>query len=441
MVPSIRIRPVNAHMERPERPYVLYWMTAARRLRDNFGLQRAAERARALGKPLAIFEALRSDYPWRSERIDGFVLAGMREKAQVEGYLPYVGSDSGVLARLASDAALVVTDDYPCFFLPRMTEAAGKRLDVRLEAVDSNGLLPMRAADREFTSAHSFRRFLHKELLGHLNEMPDPNPLTGVEPARIPWSFTVPEVESPGGSTRGEARWTRFLDESMDRYDGRRVTSGLSAYLHFGHLGVHTMFRDLANREGWEPRDVLPPHNGRRAGWWGMGEAAERFVDQFVTWRELGFNCCYRRTDFDQYESLPAWARTTLEDHAGDERDYLYSLEEFEASATHDLLWNAAQRQLVRDGTIQSYLRMLWGKKILEWSGSPREALSIMIELNNRYALDGRDPNSYSGIFWTLGRYDRAWGPERPVYGKIRFMSSANSARKLPLRAYMEQYA
>ncbi len=171
-----------------------------------------------------------------------------------------------------------------------------------------------------------------------------------------------------------------------------------------------------------------------------MAASAEAFLDQLVTWRELGYNMCVHRPDYDRYESLPDWARATLELHAPDRRDPTYTLDQFAAAETHDPVWNAAQRQLVRDGALHNYLRMLWGKKILEWTESPREALDVMIELNNRYALDGRDPNSYSGIFWMLGRYDRAWGPERPIFGKIRYMSSDSTIRKLKMKQYLERY-
>jgi deoxyribodipyrimidine photo-lyase len=160
-----------------------------------------------------------------------------------------------------------------------------------------------------------------------------------------------------------------------------------------------------------------------------------------VTWRELGFQFCHHRKDHHRWESLPEWARATLDEHALDPREHVYSLADFEHAATHDPLWNAAQTQLVREGTIHNYLRMLWGKKILEWTENPRRAMEIMIELNNRFALDGRDPNSYSGIFWVLGRHDRPWGPERPIFGKVRYMTSANTARKVPVKAYLERYA
>ena len=179
---------------------------------------------------------------------------------------------------------------------------------------------------------------------------------------------------------------------------------------------------------------------GSREGWWGAAPEVESFLDELITWREVGYNMCALTDNFDQYESLPEWARTTLEQHAGDPREYIYTLEEFESAATHDELWNAAQNQLVREGRIHNYLRMLWGKKIFEWSPSAPEALDVLIELNNKYALDGRNPNSYSGIFWCLGRYDRAWGPERPVYGKIRYMSSDNTARKVKVKDYVAHY-
>ena len=187
--------------------------------------------------------------------------------------------------------------------------------------------------------------------------------------------------------------------------------------------------------------DHLPRKaTGGRSGWWHMSEPAEAFLDELVTWRELGFNLCAQRQDYDQYLSLPAWAQQTLREHEGDRRRFIYRLEEFERAQTHDPLWNAAQGQLLQEGRIHNYLRMVWGKKILEWTSSPREALDIMIALNNKYGIDGRDPNSYTGILWVLGRYDRPWGPERPIFGLIRYMSSENTRRKMLLRGYLRRF-
>ncbi|HSH74955.1 MAG TPA: hypothetical protein VLA09_04710, partial [Longimicrobiales bacterium] len=171
----------------------------------------------------------------------------------------------------------------------------------------------------------------------------------------------------------------------------------------------------------------------------GMSGSAEAFLDQLVTWRELGYGFCAHELAYDRYETLPEWARATLEAHAGDAREHIYPLEQLAAAETDDELWNAAQRQLVHEGVIHNYLRMLWGKRIIEWTRHPREALEVMIELNNRYALDGRDPNSYSGICWVLGRFDRGW-PERPIFGKVRSMSSAATRRKVRLDEYLRRW-
>jgi deoxyribodipyrimidine photo-lyase len=219
------------------------------------------------------------------------------------------------------------------------------------------------------------------------------------------------------------------------------VTSGLSPYLHFGHISAHEIFRKVVQQEKWRPEKLSVRADGRRSGWWNMSANAESFLDELITWREVGYNFSSQTKLYDRYESLPLWALKTLERHARDERQHVYALKEFESAKTYDPLWNASQTQLVREGRIHNYLRMLWGKKILEWSRSPKEALDVMIHLNNKYGLDGRDPNSYSGIFWCLGRYDRPWGPERPVYGQVRYMSSENTARKFSVKNYLRKYA
>jgi deoxyribodipyrimidine photo-lyase len=203
---------------------------------------------------------------------------------------------------------------------------------------------------------------------------------------------------------------------------------------------VYQVFDALMAREGWLG-DLPAKATGAKEGWWGVSAPAESFLDELVTWRELGYNMTSKRDDYDVFESLPSWARHSLDLHESDDRAFVYGLDAFEHAHTHDPLWNAAQRQLVAEGRIHNYLRMLWGKKILEWSATPREALSTMIELNNKYALDGRDPNSYSGIFWVLGRYDRPWHPERPVLGVIRYMSSENTARKMRVKEYVRKFA
>jgi deoxyribodipyrimidine photo-lyase len=483
-VPAIRVRAVNDAPVHDSRSFVLYWMIASRRTRYNFGLQHAVNLAAERRLPLVVLEALECDYPWASDRLHRFVLDGMKDNAAALAstpvrYYPYVepasGAGRGLLEALARHAAAVVTDDYPCFFLPRLVQAAGERLTVRLEQVDSNGLVPLQEPGIAFPSAYSFRRFVQRHARAHLEALPVADPLDGVvlprlkqlpEPvlkrwppadpalldgdgaalAALPIDHSVPAAPISGGSAAARSAWKAFLGSRLKHYPADRNepeqpgTSGLSPYLHFGHISTHEILADLLKAERWTPRRLGERATGERSGFWGVSEGAEAFLDQLITWRELGFNMCARRPDYDRYESLPEWARATLEGHAGDPRPHTYALSTLEQARTHDRLWNAAQGQLVRDGWFHNYMRMLWGKKILEWSTHPRDALNVMVELMNKYSLDGRDPNSYSGYFWTLGRYDRPW-PERPIFGKIRCMTSDSTARKLSVKKYVAEYA
>lgn len=480
--PALRIRELNEKPFQEDRGYVLYWMTSFRRGRFNFALERAVELAQRFDRPLLIFEPLRIGYRWASDRLHVFVMQGMADNAEHFAdkpvtYFPYVepeaDADKGLLQALAKDACAVVTDDWPCFFLPRMQASAARKLDVKLEAVDSNGLLPLRATERVFTTAFSFRAYLQKELPTHLRELPRADPLKGVRLKRLPklpaavkrYSSAKierrsilssaqelaidhsipPSTRHPGGAGEARARLLTFVRSRLKDYPERRNhpddrgTSELSPFLHFGHLSAHEVFHEIAKAEGWS-LDEVKRAGGKKAGFWGMSEAAEAYLDQLVTWRELAFNMASKREDFTDYDSLPAWSRATLEKHAKDKRR-VYSLEQLEAAETHDEVWNAAQRQLVREGYFHNYLRMLWGKKLLEWSPTPREALVRMEQLMNKYSLDGRDPNSYAGYAWVLGRYDRPWGPERPIFGTVRYMSSENTARKLHVKQYLREFS
>ena len=487
-IPEVRLQALNSKPVRKDRDYVLYWMIAFRRVHWNFTLDHAIDRAHELNKPLVIFEALRVGYPWACDRFHRFVMDGMAEKIDALAkapvtYYPYIeprpDADKGLLAALAKRACFIITDDFPCFFLPRMVASAAKKIDARLEAVDSNGLLPLRAAEQTFPTAYALRRFLQKNLPAHLDHAPQADPLARLKlprlktlpaaitkrwppatkkwladpasVAQLPINHTVApatgDAALQGGEEAARAMWHTFVTKKLPRYGEDRnmpdqhATSGLSPYLHFGFLSTHQMFHELMKREKWSQKNLSLKCDGRRSGWWGVSANAEGFLDQFITWREVGYNfSSHRPTEYDSYASLPEWAQKTLAKHARDERPVLYTLKDFALAHTYDPLWNAAQRQLAREGVIHNYMRMLWGKKILEWSRSPEEALEVMIELNNRYGLDGRNPNSYSGIFWCLGRYDRPWGPERPIFGTIRYMSSDNTARKLDVKGYLAKY-
>jgi deoxyribodipyrimidine photo-lyase len=459
-------------------------MIGARRPTWNFALDRAAEWARHLGKPLLVLEALDCTYRWASDRLHRFVLDGMRDNRDAfaragVGYYPYVEpaprAGRGLLHALSARAAAVVTDRAPVFHLPALVSAAAREMRVRFEEVDGVGLLPIDAspAGHVFPTAYAFRRYLQKTLPDHLNTRPraggveagqlavpapvHPDILTRWLPAderlldeteglaALPIDHSVAPAPFRGGSVAAAGALDDFVERRVAAYGDERnhpdddASSGLSPYLHFGHVSPHQIVTRVLRGEGWKRSRLAKTVTGAKAGWWGASPGAEAYLDQVVTWRELGLNMSARRPDFERFESLPPWAVLTLEKHAADPRPHLYSFDEFIGASTHDPLWNAAQRQLVTEGRMHNYLRMLWGKKILEWTRSPREALDVMIELNNRFAVDGRDPNSYTGIFWVLGRYDRPWF-ERPIFGSVRYMTSESTARKLHLKAYLARF-
>lgn len=467
--------------------YVLYWMTAARRTSWSFALDRAIAWARVLRKPLLVAEPLRADEPRASDRLHAFVLAGMRTnrvafRAAGVAYHPYVepaaGAGAGLLAALAAPACLVVADD-----VPGAGRAPGERAEldeladgpVRVERVDGDGLLPFREPGRTFAAAVHFRRHLQAVLPGHLEAFPAEAPLSDLDlpPGAVPadvaarWPEPPPELlaaspaalaalpidhavgpvaSRPGGAAGAAAVLARFLDVGLERYMAERrdpdaaAASGLSPYLRHGHLGVHEVVARVLRAEGWTPARLGRRPNGAKAGWWGASEAAEAFLDELVTWRELSANGAAHVAGFERYDSLPAWARASLEAHAGDPRPAILDLEALAAGRSPDPVWNAAQGQLREEGTIHNYLRMVWGKRLLEWTPEPAAAFEAMVALNDRYALDGRCPNSYAGIGWVLGRYDRPWGPERAIFGVVRYMSSAATLKKVKMRDYMARW-
>lgn len=478
-----RIRVANAAPLRPGRELVLHWMAASRRVRFNPALERAVALARELGRPLVVLEVLRCDEPHASDRLHAFALQGMADVARgLAGralHHPHVeparGAADGLVLALAARACAVVADDFPVPEAARALEDVARRADVRVEAVDGCALVPFRLAGRDFPTAHGYRRHLQRTLPRFLDLLPAADPLArarlprlarlpaaiarrwpAAPPddlarparllARLPIDHGVPAAPARGGSAAAGARLRRFLERGLPRYAEDRASpdaeaaSGLSPWLHFGHLSSFEVVRAVLEREGWGPHLLAPRADGARAGWWGLSPGAEAFLDQVVTWREVGLVTAAHLADPRAYGSLPAWARATLDRHARDTRPARYGRAELEGARTHDPIWNAAQRQLVAEGTIPNALRMIWGKRFLDWTRAPEEALAEALHLNDRWALDGRDPNSVSGVTWCLGRYDRPWGPERPVFGTVRYMSSERMAKKVALRRWLARW-
>lgn len=331
-----RVRVRRADPVNPDGDYVLYWMIAARRTTWSPALDRALDHARALGKPLLVLEALRLGYRWASPRIHQFVVEGMADNArrfEAAGvrYHAYVeradGEGKGLLRTLGARACVVVTDWFPAFFLPSMVRAAAATLTVRLEAVDGNGLLPLADSPRVFTTAASFRRHLQKVLPPHFERFPSPDTLVGYTLGRptVPdlarWPHAADLLADPrrvselplagpgpvpfrGGPVAGDAVAERFVNERLDVYGERNhpdrdVASGLSPYLHFGHVSAHDVVSRVFERERWDP-SRLGAVTGSREGWWGLSPAAEGFLDELVTWRELGYTFCENEPRYDQ---------------------------------------------------------------------------------------------------------------------------------------------
>lgn len=483
-VSPLRITPCNDAPVNRDGDCVLYWMTAFRRIGWNFALDRAVEWALTLDKPILVFEPLRCDYPWASDRFHSFIIEGMVDNARdlaggPAAYYPFVeksrGEGKGLLETLAADACVVVTDDFPCFFIPNMIKASAEKVAVLMEKVDSNGILPLRLSDKAFQTAYHFRRFCQQNLLEFLERRPRNNPFKGMglkslktvpesvakkwppfnppekEAVRevvrsLPVDHSVKPVKHTGGIHTARTVLSSFLENTLSVYKDDRnhpdahAESGLSPYLHFGHISSHEVVDDVLRRQAWFPQRFSGQATGQREGWWGLEPDSEAFLDQIITWRELGFQFCHKQSNYNKMDSIPGWALKTLREHEADPRPYLYSEKELDEARTHDPVWNAAQNQLREEGVIHNYMRMLWGKLILQWSPTPGEALRIMTEFNNRYALDGRDPNSYTGVFWILGRHDRAWGPERPVFGKVRYMTSESARKKLRMKEYLRKW-
>jgi deoxyribodipyrimidine photo-lyase len=419
--------------------FVLYWPQSARRLRANLALEHAIARANALGLPVVVYEALRPDYPYANERIHSFVVEGVaqnRRDADLRGlrylfFLPRTREEArGVVRRLAARARLVVTDDYPTGIVRDQTRAFAARTPVALELVDGNGILPMRAMPKEQYAAKQFRDRSYRVVDRHWTPLRDAearqffagtlevdetlHPLAACE-----IDHSVAPVATRGGRDAALERLDAFVQDGLPRYAARhnqsaKHTSGLSPYLHFGHLGAHELVeRILAS--GAPEEDV------------------DAFLEQAVIRRELSFNLCFFNEQHASLAALPEWASRTLDAHRGDRRKPLYDAAQLEAAATHDDVWNLAQQQLVRTGTMHGYLRMLWGKKALEWMATPEAAHAFLVEQHARYALDGRDPNTHAGVLWCFGKHDRPWAPQRPIFGMVRYMSSESTRKKVRL--------
>lgn len=444
---------MNRASENTKGRYVLYWMQIFKRAEFNHALNFAIQEANRRRLPLVVYEGLKYYYPWASDRIHAFILEGVEEKRRAFSdrgikYIFYLQKDENspkqIVKKLAENAVILVTDDYPCFIIPEHNQSISKKLNLPVYAVDSNGIIPMSLFDKEEYAAYTIRPKIKKLLPYYLKPFREEEVLVAADNLQLDCPDTevnsgnIAELVSEcaidhsvkpsrfyhGGTNNARKRLKKFLKEILPNYAETRNkpeidgSSRLSAYLHFGFISSLEVALAVLDTEA--PK-----------------ESKEAFLEELIVRRELSFNFTRHNPKYSSIEALPDWALKTMQKHASDRRDFIYSLKELENAQTHDELWNAAQREMLVTGEMHNYIRMLWGKSVIAWTSSYNEAFEILVHLNNKYCLDGRDPNSYAGILWCFGKHDRPW-MERPVFGKIRYMSSASTGKKFNADKYIE---
>jgi len=434
--------------------YVLYWAQMNRRADSNHAFAYAAGLANDAQLPLLVYEGLTCSYPHANDRFHTFLLEGVPEnqrrfRALGAGYCFHLrrrhADPDDAFYRLAKHAAAVVTDDYPTFVAREHNARVPAKLPVPYFVVDASCIVPMNLFEKREYAAYTLRPRIKARLAEYLApvvsvrlkckfELPPPKLHTEVSGANIAELVASCEINHEirpstafrGGSLEAQRRLRYFLKKNLARYAGEsnqpsaHATSNLSPYLHFGQIAAIRIAIDVRNHA--RKHKLM----------------ADEFLEELIVRRELAFNFARHTDGLESLDVLPDWARRTLERHDRDKRPFLYSSLQLERAETHDELWNATQKEMLLRGKIHGYYRMYWGKKIIEWTRSHADALAFMISIHDRYALDGRDPNTYTNILWCFGLHDRAWA-ERPVFGQIRYMLYEGMQRKTDVEAYIRE--
>ena len=425
---------------------VVYWMSRDHRMHDNWALLFAQDMAMKQHAPLAVIFCLVPRFLNATVRHYDFMITGLEavEKGLSEKNIPFfllIGAPEKEIPKFLRThrVGTLAADFDPLRIKRTWKENIAKKIDSAFYEVDSRNIVPCWiASPKQEFGAYTFRPKIHRMLENYLVEFPpvQNHPIAWVgEKKRIDWQGVKKTLDAD--SSVGVVTWIKsgekaasralndFLEMRLNRYSTERnnpnkeCQSNLSPYLHFGQLSSQRI-----------ALEVMKVSKNK--------EHTEAFLEELIVRRELSDNYCFYNTRYDMFEGFPAWAQKTLNDHRKDRRLYRYSLSEFEGSNTHDDLWNAAQMEVVKRGKMHGYMRMYWAKKILEWTATPEEALHVAVYLNDRYQLDGRDTNGYTGIAWSIGGvHDRAWN-ERDIFGKIRYMSYKGCASKFHVKSYVD---
>jgi deoxyribodipyrimidine photo-lyase len=442
-----RVRQLN-DKEIVEGDYVLYWMQEAQRAEYNYALEYAVQRANELGKPLLVIFGLMADYPEANLRHYAFLLEGLQDvrDALKERKIKFVvrrGSPDEVALDAGKTASLIVCDMSYLNLQKKWREKVAEKADCTVVQVETEVVVPVElASDKREHAARTLRPRIQEHLDEFLVEL-EP---TAVEKQSLNMkddgldlsdvgeildNMKLDRRVAPmshlyrGGTSEAKKILEHFLESRLDTYVEHRNqpqtddVSHMSKYLHYGHISPVYVALKI--------QDSNPPQ-----------EDLDSYLEELIIRRELSMNFCHYTPDYDQFSNLPDWAKETLEEHKEDEREYLYTREQLENAETHDEYWNAAMNEMRYTGYMHNYMRMYWGKKILEWSETPEVAYETTLYLNNKYFIDGRDPNSYANVAWVFGQHDRGW-QERAVFGKVRYMSAAGLERKAKPEEYVEK--
>jgi predicted NAD/FAD-dependent oxidoreductase/deoxyribodipyrimidine photolyase len=456
--PHLRER-AHALNDRPVDPtgdFVLCWLHHAIRAHENPALDAAVAIANGLGKPVLVYQGLAGAHRFNSDRHHVFIMQGARDlhrDLRARGvasvfHLPRDPLASSPLRTLIERSCAVITEDFPAPPFPRWSKAHAERSGVAMLALDSACLLPVRALDKRISRAFQFRDAAQETYdaviaqawtdvepevgapdTGALDLPFEPVDLEGVDlgalAARCDIDHTIPAIRHTiGGSDAGYARWDNFRDNGLRSYHNRRNdaadltgVSRLSPYLHHGHVSPFRIARE-AHAVG--------------------GKGADKFLDELLVWREMSYHYAAHSTEaqLETLDAIPSWARKTLAEHEGDERETIHHWETLSRGRTGDALWDGAQRSLLWAGELHNNVRMTWGKMIPQWTHDADEALRLLIDLNHRYALDGNNPNSYGGLLWSLGQFDRPFKPAKPVLGTVRPRDTTIHAQRLDPEKY-----
>jgi deoxyribodipyrimidine photo-lyase len=446
MIDAARCQHLNGHAMRGGR-HVLYWMQQSQRASFNPALEYAISVANREDLPVLVAFGLMDDYPEANLRHYRFMLEGLREVAATLaqrriGFAVRRGAPNEVAVALAEDAALVVCDRGYLRHQKAWRMDVASRLPCPLVQIEGDVVVPVEvASDKPEVGARTLRPKLHRVWESYLRPLADApvrrcsldlgiaseldlGDVDGVLGALGLDRAVPPVARFRGGTGEARQRLREFLAARLDGYAARRGEPGafqcslLSPYLHFGQISPVEVA--LAARDSEKGAEA-----DRRA-----------YLDELVVRRELVANFVHFEEHYDDYACLPGWARATLERHRADRREHIYARAQLERAATHDPYWNAAMREMVHTGYMHNHMRMYWAKKILEWTAEPADAFRTVLYLNNKYFLDGRDPSSYANAAWAFGLHDRPW-PERPVFGKVRYMNASGLERKFDMAAYL----